>query len=639
MLNIKIFNSNELFIFEIKVQKTRHEFLYKSVHVQKRIIKAKKRGKSAKKMIEEEHDSVTFSDIEPDTQVDPRSLVKALTDLQTSQQSKPAKSGPNRQEQSLEFRCKAKIINKQLIFVKNHVKIFKFNIKRIFLEHFGFKCMIFVKNDENEQNILVMEVTAPPQDISNFVQMVETTNRHKARRFPLATMFDSKISESPLTQKSGAVDLKGFLNHFLFFSLINFIWVVSDGNQTSLRVFMENWKLFVDGFSVLELMIITLHFTLTLVIGYSLQFFAFKKTISEFYIALAVILHLTIFFVYSSWLVYVLNFSILLNLIINFIIIVILLKSISLAHVCFSIRRILFHIYKHGKKHYAFEKLFQENRISKNNFLIILKNQRSPWNLIPIRHFLFFLFIPSLNFKLRYASRKINKTLVLKKLIELPLLCLLFLSFFVYFVLPLIHSSDSMFLGSSPIFYKILYFLKLATACTISWILLFICMFHGYCEFVSELLGLTDRHFYHDWWNSLNLSQYWQLWNLALHRFLVCHVSHPLISLRVNHHVSDALVYIISTVCYQYIVSLALKRFCILTLFMNLIQYLYFYFESAAQIYLKLEKSVFGNYIFWIMLCFFGQPSLLLQQYFYFKYKNYFFELFTLDKLTTIFTL
>ena len=60
-------------------------------------------------------------------------------------------------------------------------------------------------------------------------------------------------------------------------------------------------------------------------------------------------------------------------------------------------------------------------------------------------------------------------------------------------------------------------------------------LFHSLLNLSGELLQFADRwsrnnvggqlmvsrDFYHDWWNSTNFAQFWQDWNLPIHKWFV----------------------------------------------------------------------------------------------------------------------
>jgi diacylglycerol O-acyltransferase-1 len=90
------------------------------------------------------------------------------------------------------------------------------------------------------------------------------------------------------------------------------------------------------------------------------------------------------------------------------------------------------------------------------------------------------------------------------------------------------------------------YWLKLSIANTYLWLLMFYFYFHLYLNLFAEILRFGDRVFYKgkygawicfwyvishsrlkysstasDWWNAVDTSSFWKLWNLPIHYFLV----------------------------------------------------------------------------------------------------------------------
>jgi diacylglycerol O-acyltransferase-1 len=330
---------------------------------------------------------------------------------------------------------------------------------------------------------------------------------------------------------------------------------------------------------------------------------------------------LVFFFLSSSWLVYIFDFSVFINMFLNGCTISVLFKAISFSHVCDNIRTVLKDINRRLTESTNYEEIFQENELSKENFLLILGNQHSPENLINIRHCLYYFLIPTFDFKLHYKKKKsIDKLFLIKRISETIVLWGLFFFMIAHFVVPIIQQSDEIFIKETHFLEKIAFFVRLALSCTASWIVMFIAVFHGFCQSVAEILRYSDRAFYLDWWNSRNLSQYWRTWNLPIHTFFLRHVSNPLTSLGLNRHAINSIVFVISAIFHEYIISLSLKKFCTWTLISFSMQYFYIIFENIYMKYFNLEKSNYGNYMFWGLFCVYGQPTLVLQYYFYIKY-------------------
>lgn len=97
--------------------------------------------------------------------------------------------------------------------------------------------------------------------------------------------------------------------------------------------------------------------------------------------------------------------------------------------------------------------------------------------------------------------------------------------------------------------------LKLAIPFLYLWILLFFAGFQFFPNFMAELTYFADRTFYKDWWNSRTFSEYWRLWNLPVHNFLFRHVYLPLRRRGVKKEIRLLIVFTISAIGHEYIVS------------------------------------------------------------------------------------
>jgi hypothetical protein len=589
------------------------------MNVKKHKVSINKKNFSQGERSDEEKESITYSNIEVKSEESVESLIKRLKKF--SEKNDEKDDDGKREQASVEFMCYPRLVNKELVFMKKKKRVFKINLKRLAYQNFGFKVILYKKNKDNGENQLIMELNGSDENTQNLIKIIKKSNWNKARSFPLASKFDSKEGDSPFTDKSKPLNLRGFLNLFIIYSLINFARIGIEHFINSKHYFKEKWSILFPDFSLIELLIVLANYIITIILTYLIQYWTFQKKLSNGLANWMMLVFLSFYFFLSSYLVFVFNFSIFVNCFINGMNVTVLLKAISFSHVSHSIRVILEKMESNPNKILVYEELFQENQISKNNFLIVLKNKDSPTKMISIHHSLYYLFIPTFNFQLRYAKKaKINKFLLLKRIIETICLWFSFFSMVAYFVVPMIEESDSIFIKETTIFEKFTYFIRLSLTCTFSWILMFVAVFYGYCEAISELFKLADRRFYLDWWNSLNISQYWRLWNLPIHNFFLCHVSNPLTSLGLNRHIINTLVFVMSAIFHEYLISLALKRFYTWTLITFSLQYFYILFETAFMKFFKLENSIFGNYIFWAMLCFYGQPTLILQYYFYVKY-------------------
>lgn len=48
---------------------------------------------------------------------------------------------------------------------------------------------------------------------------------------------------------------------------------------------------------------------------------------------------------------------------------------------------------------------------------------------------------------------------------------------------------------------------------------------------VAELTFFADREFYKDWWNASTIGEYWRLWNMPVHKWMIRVVYGPVLNL------------------------------------------------------------------------------------------------------------
>jgi diacylglycerol O-acyltransferase 1 len=53
--------------------------------------------------------------------------------------------------------------------------------------------------------------------------------------------------------------------------------------------------------------------------------------------------------------------------------------------------------------------------------------------------------------------------------------------------------------------------------------------FHLWMNILAEVTYFADREFYKDWWNATTIGDYWRLWNMPVHKFMMRHVYSPLV--------------------------------------------------------------------------------------------------------------
>lgn len=147
---------------------------------------------------------------------------------------------------------------------------------------------------------------------------------------------------------------------------------------------------------------------------------------------------------------------------------------------------------------------------------------------------------------------------------------------------------------------------RLAVPNTYLWLLGFYGLFHLWFQILAELTLFGDRRFYGDWWNSTTLTEYWSLWNLPVHNFLLEYVYKPVRMAGLSRHVAFLVVFTVSGLGHEILVSVPLRTFKFWTLVAFWVQ---IPLMIVSEKYLK--GSVWGNVFFWVSFPVVGQIAIL----------------------------
>eukprot|EP00697_Spironema_sp_BW2_P005232 gnl/Spiro4/17271_TR9193_c0_g1_i1.p1 gnl/Spiro4/17271_TR9193_c0_g1~~gnl/Spiro4/17271_TR9193_c0_g1_i1.p1 ORF type:complete len:557 (+),score=157.65 gnl/Spiro4/17271_TR9193_c0_g1_i1:80-1672(+) len=151
--------------------------------------------------------------------------------------------------------------------------------------------------------------------------------------------------------------------------------------------------------------------------------------------------------------------------------------------------------------------------------------------------------------------------------------------------------------------------LKLAIPNMCFWLLGFYMVFHVLMNIFGELTFFSDRRFYHDWWNSTDLEQFWRTWNIPVHNWLLRHVLHPCKQANMSRWTSAAFVFLVSAVYHEILVS-GIFRTVKCWAFLGMIAQIPFILFSRQY----LSGTNAGNVFFWLTILL-GQPFCVLMYY------------------------
>ena len=147
--------------------------------------------------------------------------------------------------------------------------------------------------------------------------------------------------------------------------------------------------------------------------------------------------------------------------------------------------------------------------------------------------------------------------------------------------------------------------MKIAVPNFIIWLLGFYAIFHVYLNILGEITRFSDRQFYRDWWNSTTLGYFWRSWNLPVHGWMVAHIYLPLTARGWSKSSASLLIFIISAVLHELVVSIPFWNFKLLAFGGMMAQ------VALIEVTKPLKGTQTGNVIFWLTIML-GQPMIVL---------------------------
>ncbi|CAH0603128.1 unnamed protein product [Chrysodeixis includens] len=228
-----------------------------------------------------------------------------------------------------------------------------------------------------------------------------------------------------------------------------------------------------------------------------------------------------------------------------------------------------------------------------------------------LKDLFYFMLAPTLCYELNYPrTDRIRKRFVIKRILELVFGVNLVLALFQQWMIPTIINSVDTFAKMDPI--RITErLLKLAVPNHLLWLCFFYLTFHSFLNLMAELLQFADRKFYGDWWNANNISTFWNSWNMPVHMWAVRHVYKPITGLGYTKFLAGIVVFAISALFHEYLVSVPLQMFRIWAFLGMMAQPPLAVISRHAEIRLGPR---WGNIMVWSSLIL-GQPLAIMMYY------------------------
>jgi diacylglycerol O-acyltransferase-1 len=258
-----------------------------------------------------------------------------------------------------------------------------------------------------------------------------------------------------------------------------------------------------------------------------------------------------------------------------------------------------------------------------SNLFAELKDLEQPYLTYPFNvtlpNLLYFMIVPTLCYQLNYPrSPRIRWRYVLTLILRMFLVAGLIIFTVAQYLQPTLEQS-LLSMHTLNVVEVAERLLKLSIPNTYVWLLGFYFYFHLWLNLFAELTRFGDRLFYKDWWNSRTIESYWRNWNIPVHNWMLRHLYHPLIRLKVPKYVGMICCFLLSAVLHELIISTPFHYYTLHAFFGMILQApLIFITTKIDRIF---DNQFVGNAIFWLVFCILGQPMGILM-YYYDLYKE-----------------
>jgi diacylglycerol O-acyltransferase-1 len=411
------------------------------------------------------------------------------------------------------------------------------------------------------------------------------------RRTPLAPAHN-KVRQSPLALSDNEVksDLRGFMNLgvIVIIAMCGQL-VIENLKKYGVMLDFNPPKLTVEGVWASPYMVTAINITVLAHLHLLIEKLSWSKLMSKERVVIAHLVNINLLF-WTPLLVTFINTDGLIasGLALVLYTLVIVLKMISFIH---------FNYY-----------LIRATGAELEKFMPSLNNPaKNPNTLL---HLWYFLMAPTLCYQLEYPrSPRIRISFLFRRLLEVIFCAILGTVIIQQYIVITVRNTmpyfedltSKSFLG---IFQRVL---KLAIPSLFCWLLFFYGFFHAYLNLLGELLKFGDRGFYKAWWNSRHVEEYWRLWNLPVHKWMIRHLYTPIRNLGYSRSTGIGAAFLFSAVMHEVIISVPCHRVMWCGFVGMLLQFPLCYFSKTMVETLRFRR-VWGNWLFWISFCIFGQP-------------------------------
>ncbi|KAG0587716.1 hypothetical protein KC19_2G186400 [Ceratodon purpureus] len=239
------------------------------------------------------------------------------------------------------------------------------------------------------------------------------------------------------------------------------------------------------------------------------------------------------------------------------------------------------------------------------------ENVEYPDNLT-IKNIAYFMLAPTLCYQSSYPrSETVRKGWVLRQVGKLVVFLGLIGFIIEQYINPILSKSQHPLKGNY--LYAAERILKLSMPVLYVWLCMFYCFFHLWLNIVAELLRFGDREFYKDWWNAKTVEEYWRMWNMPGHKWMVRHIYFPCIRAGLRKEAAVFLVFLISALFHEFAIGVPCHMLRCWAFLGIMMQVPLVYLTNLIRD--RWFNSMVGNMVFWFSFCIVGQPMCLLLYY------------------------
>ncbi|KAJ9167974.1 hypothetical protein P3X46_019560 [Hevea brasiliensis] len=224
----------------------------------------------------------------------------------------------------------------------------------------------------------------------------------------------------------------------------------------------------------------------------------------------------------------------------------------------------------------------------------------------------YFMVAPTLCYQPSYPrTASVRKGWVVRQFVKL-IIFTGFMGFIIeQYINPIVQNSQHPLKGD--LLYAIERVLKLSVPNLYVWLCMFYCFFHLWLNILAELLRFGDREFYKDWWNARTVDEYWRMWNMPVHKWMVRHIYFPCLRHKVPKGIALIIAFFVSAVFHELCIAVPCHMFKLWAFIGIMFQIPLVVITSYLQN--KFRSSMVGNMIFWFIFCILGQPMCVLLYY------------------------